>query len=548
MFGRAADIGALLSGRGIHLGALTSVLATRYGDRTALEDETTTPGLDHGVTRSYVELEQAVGRLAAAHRAAGRGPGDRVLILVGNRIDIVLHALALIRIGCVAVPVNPRLKPAEIAAIVDASEACAAVADDDVADADEGAEALEGLAWSRTGTAGGSGTVAGWLREHPRESVPPSRDADVSETAILLATSGTTGLPKAAALTSHGLLGSIGRLVVAPVGRQVGLRSGRDLLLAALPLTHVMGMSVLLGALCSGVPLLHRLRFDPDETLDLVEERRPNVFAGVPTMYADLEAAGASERDLSSIQLWVSAADKMPAERARRFQRYGAAARLGGRGIGTAAFADVYGMVELSGAAALRLYPPSLTSKLEVPSVAVVLPGMEVRAIDEDGAPVGWGKTGELQFKGSGVLRGYEGRPESGPAESGWFSTGDHGRIWPGGVFAFTGRSRDRLKVGGFSVFPAEVEEELHDNPDVHEVAIVGVPDDRLGERLVALVVPNEGFDPDAYLDWAAEQVAGYRRPREVYVVDHLPRGNHGKIDRERATAMALERTGTAAS
>ncbi|MDX1619506.1 MAG: class I adenylate-forming enzyme family protein, partial [Nitriliruptorales bacterium] len=122
------------------------------------------------------------------------------------------------------------------------------------------------------------------------------------------------------------------------------------------------------------------------------------------------------------------------------------------------------------------------------------------------------------------------------------------GRVWPGGMFAFAGRRHDRLKVGGFSVFPAEVETELRRAPNVREVALVGLPDERLGERPVALVVPDEGFDPAQFLGWAEEHVAGYRRPRDVTVVDSIPRGNHGKVNRDRATALALDRFSEARS
>jgi HIP---CoA ligase len=115
-----------------------------------------------------------------------------------------------------------------------------------------------------------------------------------------------------------------------------------------------------------------------------------------------------------------------------------------------------------------------------------------------------------------------------------------------GGVFQFAGRSKDRLKVGGFSVFPAEVEEELREAPGLDDLAIVGVPDDRLGERLVAVVVTANGFDPDAFLAWAKDNTAGYRRPHEVVEVDELPRGANGKIDRNAATDLALQELGLA--
>ncbi|MDP9023269.1 MAG: acyl--CoA ligase [Actinomycetota bacterium] len=543
MLGHVVDVAQLLRGYGIALGDLSDVLARRYGERLALEDAAPTPGLPTGSGRTYRDVEEAVARLAAAHRTMGTSAGDVVLVVCRNRIDIVFHAMALARVGAVAAPVNSRLAPGEMSAVAAAAGAVAAVADPDIARDIGGATGLRHLAWRLTTDGGDAVDVAAWLAAHPGQRMGPT-DRDPDATALILATSGTTGTPKAARLTSHGLLGGVGRLAMAPVGWRVGPRAHRDLALAALPLTHVMGFSVVLSALCAGVPLVHRARFDAAEVLDVIEERRPNVFVGVPTMYADLESAGANDRDLASVQLWVSAADIMPAARARRFQQYGAAADVGGWRLGTAAFADVYGMVEMSGPAAVRLFPPSLIRPVPAPPLSVTLPGVEVRAVDDDGAPVAWGRVGQLQFRGPGVLASYADGPEACDSH-GWLSTGDLGRVWPGGVLTFVGRTRDRLKVSGFSVFPAEVEARLRRHPDVADVALVGLPDERHGDRPVALVVPgSDSFDAEVFLDWAATEVAGYRRPRAAYVIDALPRGPHGKVDRAAASHLAADLAG----
>lgn len=542
MLGHLHDVVRLLRGKGVHLGDLTSVLATRYKDRPALE----TPD----AVSSYAQVETTVGQLAAAHRAAGIGEGDVVLIVIDNRPEILFQSVALARAGAVAAPVNARLSPREVAAVADASGATAALVDPQMVGPLADGEGLADLRWIVTAASEDDGEtdvegfdLRGWLTANPGARLGPS-DADPSRTVMLLATSGTTGVPKAARLTSRGLLSALGRLAVAPVGHRVGLRGGRDMAIAALPLTHVMGFSVALATLCAGIPLLHLGLFEPETVLDVIEDRRPNVFVGVPTMYADLESSGAATRDLSSIQLWASSADVMPEERARRFQSYGAAATVAGRPVGTAAFADLFGMVELSGPAALRVYPPSLGVPVPVPPVNIVLPGVEVRAVDEDGRDLGWGEVGVLQFRGPNVLQGYAGdHDDAGPGPEGWFGSGDLGRVWPGGMFTFAGRRHDRLKVGGFSVFPAEVESELRDHPDVRDVAVVGLPDERQGEVPVALVIPEaDRFEGGPFLQWAEKRVAGYRRPRRVFVVDGLPRGNHGKVDRAAATRIAEER------
>lgn len=531
LFGSAAT--ALVVGRGVHLGALTGVLADRYGQRPAVEDPGATPGLHAGGVRSFRALEDAVGRLAAAHRHFGAAAGERVLIVVDNRIDVVLHMFALARLGALPVPVNARLSGPELTAVARATGAARAVGDDEVL------PTLAAAGVPTVSTAEG-GDLARWLVAHPGASEPPCT-RDPAATALYLTTSGTTGSPKAAGLTSRGLLNSVGRLVALPVGGM--LRHDRDQVLAALPLTHVMGLSVVLACLCAGVPLLHRPRFDANEVLDLIEHRAPNVFVGVPTMYADLEAAGAADRDLASVQLWISAADTMPTDRARRFQRLGAVARLSGRRVGSAAFVDVYGMVELSGAAAARVFPPSPVGWVPTPPVAATLPGVEARTVDDEGMPVGRGRVGHVEFRGAGVLTAYADREgEVADPEQGWFRTGDQGRLWPGGWLSLVGRGHDRLKVGGFSVFPAELEEELRDAPGVADVVVVGRADDRLGERPVAVVVPaNASFDREAFLAWADQRIVGYRRPTDVVVVDQLPLAAHAKVDRRAARVLAEE-------
>jgi long-chain acyl-CoA synthetase len=522
-----SDLLTLAKGEGVHLGALTAVLADRYGDRVAVVDPAPTPGLDHGDERTFRDLEDGVGRFAAIHRDRGVVAEDRVLVVVDNRLDVALHAFAIARLGAVPVPVNHRLTPHELDAVAAATGASRAVADVDVVDALP--DRLEVL---RTDAVAGAVASA--------EPVAPDRSLSAERTAILLTTSGTTGVPKAASLTSRGLLSTLGRLAVVPLGQDLGpLRRDRDRLFACLPLTHVMGFSVLLAALSAGIPLVRRARFDAAEALDLIERERPNVVVAVPTMYADLERHGAAERDLSSVQMFLSSADVLPADRARRLQRYGAAIRVAGRSVGTAVVVDVFGMVELSGPAAVRVYPPSPVGSLPAPSFAITLPGVTVRAVDEDGRPVPRGTVGELQWHGPNVLEGYEGHEDEGPDDQGWFGSGDQGRLLGAGLFQFAGRSKDRLKVGGFSVFPAEVEEALQNATGVAELAIVGLEDDRLGDRLVAVVAPAGDFDPETFLAWSRDQVAGYRRPAEVVVVEGLPRGANGKLDRAGATRLA---------
>lgn len=513
--------------RGVHLGDLTAVLAQRFGDRPAVTDPAPTPGVHPGGTRTHAELELAVGLLAAAHRATGRTTGSTALVAVDNRIDTLLHALALARIGVVPALCNPRLTASEAAAVLAATRADTVVGDADV---------LARLELDR-GDVVTTDELAAALVDVVAP-VPAPLDGDPDAVALLLTTSGTTGAPKAAELTSRGLIGGFGLLGLLPVGHRRGPRAGRDRVLAALPLAHVLGIGVLLGALAAGVELLHLPTFDASAVLDTIEHERPNVFVGVPTMYADLEAAGADAHDLTSVQVFVSAADVLPDARARRFQRRGALLRVAGRTALPATFVDVYGMVELSGAAATRVFLPLPAA---VPPLAVLAPALRARTVDDAGRRTLPGVVGELQLQGPGVLDAYRtaGDAVGARGDDGWFATGDRVRLWPGGLLQFVGRDGDRLKIAGFSVFPAEVEQQLAALDGVREVVLVGLPDQRLGERPVALVVPGQGFDPTAFLAAAGAAVAGYRRPRAVVETGSVPRGTNGKLDRRAATALA---------
>ena len=315
----------LLFGAGLPLGDLTRVLAEAFGERPAISASTPTPGLPDR-PRTYADLEEDVARLAAAHRTALPGLSP-VAILCDNRLDVLLHALALSRAGAAPLPLNHRLRAEEQAAALAAAGARAIVADSDLAAALLASPAGAALRVVWTG-AGGPPPREGfvldaWLRANPGERVAAAPASNGDDVALLLCTSGTTGLPKVARLTSRSMLGALGRVHAFPVGWQRGFRAGRDVMLVALPLTHVMGLSTMLGALCAGLKVIHLERFDAAEVLSRIESDRPNVFVGVPTMYADLESAGAAQRDLSSIELWVSAADAMPPDRARRFQQFG---------------------------------------------------------------------------------------------------------------------------------------------------------------------------------------------------------------------------------
>ena len=485
----------LLRDRTLTLGTFAERLAVVHTDGPLVEEH------DTGLRLTYAEGAATVARWAAtvADRIA---PGDRVVLALPNGYGVFLAAQAVARAGGVAVPVNPKMQPAEIDHVVEDSAAALVVRDTVELEPAPGDELVEAVA------------------------------ADPDDVAALFYTSGTTGRPKGAELTHRAL---VGRSTIGAAFPS-GLR--RDEAVSGMPVAHIAGFSVLVQTASLGVPVYVIPRFRPDVALDAIEARRATMFVGVPAMYRMMDEAGAEARDLSSIRLWASGADIMPFPLARRFQQYGAAAHLpliGARG--EAAFVDGYGMVELGGGAAVKVLPPGVPLPVRG-LVGIPLPGYHLKIVDDTGADVGRGEVGELAVKGPGVMRGYHGRPDAtreALTDDGWLRTGDLARRGRLGFVEFAGRKKDVIKHGGYSVFAAEVEDVLGEHPDVLESAVVGIPDDRKGEVPAAVVrVRGDARLSGAELmDWAGERLSAYKVPQQVVFVDDLPRTGTEKVRKQ---------------
>ena len=472
------------------LGTVMERLAALHGERTLVTEPER--------TLTYRQAADLVARLAAGVAAEVR-PGDRVVVATPNGYDLLLVCLAVSRAGGVAVPVNPLMRAEEVDHVIADSGAALVVRD---------------------------------AAEVERTTRLPAAPQDPDATAATFYTSGTTGAPKGAMLTSRALLRQAARAAAVPA-RLFGARES----VVALPVAHIMGFLALLGLACAGVPAYVLPRFRAEAVLDAIEGRRATSFVGVPAMYRLLLEAGAEERDLSSVRLWASGADVMPDDLARRFKRMGSTVTLpllGGRG--EAAFAEGYGMVELSGGVAAKLSPPGLGSPLG-DFLGVPLPPNRLKVMADDHRQAGLGEVGELWVKGPGVLKGYHNRPEATAAAvtpDGWLRTGDLARRGPFGLVSFAGRNKDVVKHGGYSVFAVEVQEGLEEHPAVAEAAVLGLPDPRKGEVPVAAVrlLPDATATEAELLAWAREHFADYKAPRQVRIVDDLPRTGTGKVQK----------------
>jgi acyl-coenzyme A synthetase/AMP-(fatty) acid ligase len=347
----------------------------------------------------------------------------------------------------------------------------------------------------------------------------------------LIYTSGTTGRPKGARLTHRALVGSLTASALWPSGLR------RDEAVLSLPVAHIMGFATLLGLAGAGIPAWFLPTFRAEALLDAIETRRATIFVGVPAMYRMLLEAGAEKRDLSSVRIFMSGADVMPQDLAAKFKRMGSTAYLFGRPVGEAAFVEGYGMVESAGGAAVRFSPPGFSLPF-IDGVGLPLPGYRFRVVDDLGREVPPGVVGELLLKGPGLLDGYHGDAQataSAMTEDGWLRTGDLARRGPLGGVVFAGRKKDVLMVGGYSVGAGEVEAALEAHPDVLEAAVVGLPDERMGEVPAAAVRlrPGSSTRAEHLVGWAAEHLSDYKAPRRIMVVDDLPRTGTSKVQKD---------------
>ena len=264
-------------------------------------------------------------------------------------------------------------------------------------------------------------------------------------------------------------------------------------------------------------------------------------------MYRMLADAGASERDLKSIRLWISGADAMPQDLAREFKAMGATLRVPYFGsVGEAAFAEGYGMVETGGGVAMRISPPLLPGALGG-SMGLPLPGNKFKVVDENGDEVPVGSVGELLLHGHSILKGYHGAPEATAAaltEDGWLRTGDMARRGPFGAVNFEGRMKDVIKRGGYSVYAVEVEQSMEEHDDVLEVAVVPYPDARDGEVPVAAVrmAHDRSFDEESLRVFAEGRMSRYKVPAHFVEVDDFPRTGTDKIQRKQVADLVKQR------
>ncbi|MFK5645825.1 long-chain fatty acid--CoA ligase [Ornithinimicrobium sp. LYQ121] len=464
---------------------------------------------------SYAELDHSVRQLAGWLRQQGIGAGDRVALMLPNVPAFPVIFYATLRLGGVVVPMNPLFKRREIQYYLEDSGARLIVAmPGEEVSAAAGAVGVPVLA---IGPEGLSSYVHGAEATDPVEEVVERAGDD---TAVILYTSGTTGRPKGAELTHDNLQSN--QLTTTQTLLDLG---PQDVVMGCLPLFHVFGMTCALNtAVSTGAALTMIPRFDPAKALEVIERDAVTVFEGVPTMYgAMLASAASADRvpDLSTLRTAVSGGASLPLEVMRRFEETFGCQILEG-----------YGLSETSPVASFN-HPDR---ERKAGSIGIPVRGVEMKlAGGMGGGELGEGGVGEICIRGENIMKGYWNNPAA-TAEAidadGWFHSGDLARVDDDGYYFIVDRKKDMINRGGLNVYPREIEEILYEHPAVAEAAVVGIPHPALGEEISAYVVlrPGASVTEAELVEHVRSQVAPYKYPRTVTLIQELPKGATGKI------------------
>jgi len=473
----------------------------------------------HGRVTTYADLDRLVDRTAAALNDLGIGKGDRVAILLGNIPEFVYAFHGTLRLGAVATPINAMLTPEELGYVLADAEAQAIIVAIDLVPAVLAVRDRLGsldhiLVVGPPPTPPGTRSFDDAL---DRARKIPAVDVRRDDLAVLAYTAGTTDQPKGAMLSHGNLLANLEQVSAVPALKE----AGSDVALIALPLFHIYALNAALNlVLMEGAAAIIVDRFDPVATLELVPRHGVTILFGVPQMFqAWLAAARRGEPDLSTVRLAVSGAAPLPGSVLAEFEeRFDCTIWEG------------YGLTETAPVVTTN----ALGEAARADSIGLPLPGVEVRLLDEDGTDVVEGDPGEILVRGPNVFKGYWRRPEETDAAftEGWLRTGDIAYRDEDGYLFLVDRSKDLIIVSGFNVYPREVEEALAAHPSVVEAAVIGVPDERTGEAIRAFVVASGEVSVEELLEHCRGRLARFKLPRDVELVESLPRHSTGKVVR----------------
>ena len=495
--------------------------ARAYGDSLAIDDA--------GRRISYRQLDQLRRQAARALLALNVQVGDRVAVWAPNIWEWIVAAGALQSVGAALVPLNTRMKGAEAGYILRESGTSVLfvigeflgtdyprmLADEDLPDLHH----IVSLRGNGPGTLAWDDFLA--MAAEVPETALQTREQSVGPHALsdLLFTSGTTGKPKGV-MTQHGQ----NLRIVRDWSEVVGLREG-DRYLIVNPFFHSFGYKAgWLAALMRGCTIVPQQVFDVQAVLECVQRERITVLPGPPTLYQSLLAhPQRSAYDLSSLRVAVTGAAAIPVEMVWRMRDE----------LGFATIVTAYGLTEVCGFA--TICRPGDSPERVATTSGRAMPGVEIRCVSSTGQTQPANVPGEVLIRGYNLMQGYLNNPHASQEvldAEGWLHTGDIGVLDEDGYLRITDRLKDMFITGGFNVYPAEIEQCLLHYPGVAQAAVIGIPDERMGEVAMAFLLPAPGqvIDTAQFIAWCREQMANYKVPRQVKVLEAMPLNAAGKV------------------
>lgn len=471
----------------------------------------------------YAELNGAANKVANALTKMGVQKGDKVALMLPNTPHFPICYYGILKAGATVVPLNVLFKSNEVQYHLEDSDAVALIAWEgflgEAADGFRRAETCHNLVVVQA--PGGTGELpedAASFNQLLADNSPSFDTVQTrpDDTAVILYTSGTTGRPKGAELSHFNMFFN----AMTSATRVISLEPS-DIGLAVLPLFHSFGQTCVMNALIyAGGTITLLPRFEPVKAAEVIQRDKVTLFAGVPTMYFYLlNHPAVAGYDFGSLRRCVSGGSAMPVEVMHAFNnKYGVTILEG------------YGLSETSPVASFN----DLNKPTKPGSIGTPIWGVEMRAVDAEGNAVPTGELGEIVIRGHNVMKGYYKRSEA-TAEAirnGWFHTGDLARIDEEGSFFIVDRVKDMVIRGGFNVYPREIEEVLYGHPAVAEAAVIGVPDQALGEEVKAVVAlkPNQSVEQQELIEYCKERLAAYKYPRSIEFRESLPKTATGKI------------------
>jgi len=481
-----------------------------------------------GDTRTFVfegdkfsasQINEMGRRLANGLKSIGIGRGDHVVVSLSNSPEVFACFAAIWRLGAVIVPIMFLLGEDETRYILDHSDAKAVITSADlmekIQNAAEGIDRIQHIIVPGGADRGNQVDFYGLVENNP--PLQETAEMDPDDVALMIYTSGTTGRPKGVMLSHNNLYQN---------ARAAWEASGAvkaDITLLCLPLAHSFGVVVMnagnLTTFKDSSAVLMRW-FDPEEVFRLIEKYRVTQFIGVPTMYQILVSHPAGDKfDTSSLERCTISAAPVTTELYSTF---------------TTKFDckmyEAYGLTEASpGVAVCRPGMP-----IKKGSTGIPYPGVEVKIVDAEDRQLPAGDQGEIVVKGPNVMLGYYKNPEETAAtlRDGWLHTGDVGYLDEEGYLFITDRFKDMIIKGGYNIYPSEIEGYLEEHPAVGEVAVIGIPDKKYGEEIMAFIVRNPGqqIDESGLIEFARSRMTPYKAPSRVQFIDGLPKSLVGKV------------------